>query len=52
MSVNYMHAVLQNYFGMSVLDEVIIEGHNQEPDKAEAIISAGLEKVKIVAASL
>lgn len=52
MSVNYMRAVIQNYYGMSISDEVIIEGHAQEPDKSEAIISSGLEKVKMVAASL
>lgn len=52
MSVNYMRVVMQSLFGMSIINEVVIEGHSQEPDKAEAIISAGLEKVKMVAASL
>lgn len=52
MSVNYMRVVMQNLFGMTIIDEVIIEGHAQEPDKAEAIISEGLKKVKMVAASL
>lgn len=52
MSVNYMRAVIQNYYGMSISDEVIIEGHAQEPEKAQTIIADGLEKVKMVASSL
>lgn len=52
MSTNYMRAVMQNYFGFEILDEVIVEGHAQEPENAAAIISAGLEKVKETAAKL
>lgn len=52
MAVNYMHVVLQNYFGLSVTDEVIIEGHAQDKANAEAIIADGLEKVRALAATL
>lgn len=52
MSVNYMHAVLKNYFGFDVTDEVIIEGHAQDQENAQTIIADGLEKVKALAATL
>ncbi|MFB1051954.1 FMN-dependent NADH-azoreductase [Paraliobacillus sp. JSM ZJ581] len=52
MAVNYMRNVLDGVFGMEIIDEVIIEGHNAMPDKAEAIIVEGLEKVKAVASKL
>lgn len=52
MSVNYMRIVIQNYYGMSISEEVIIEGHAQDPENAHTIISEGLEKVKVIAASI
>lgn len=51
MAVTYMRNVFGGVFGMSV-EEVIIEGHNAMPDKAEQIIAEGLEKVTAVAKSL
>jgi FMN-dependent NADH-azoreductase len=52
MAVNYIKNVVGGVFGMEIIDEVIIEGHNATPDKAEAIIAEGLEKVKAVASKL
>ncbi|WP_173918175.1 FMN-dependent NADH-azoreductase [Halobacillus sp. Marseille-Q1614] len=45
MSLNYMRNVFGGLFGMQVKDEVVIEGHNAQPDKAEEIVQQGLEKV-------
>ncbi|MFJ5767389.1 FMN-dependent NADH-azoreductase [Lysinibacillus sp. NPDC093210] len=52
MSVNYIKNVVGGVFGMEIINEVIIEGHNATPDKAEEIIANGLEAVKEVAKSL
>lgn len=52
MAVNYMRATFNGVFGMEIIDEVIIEGHNAAPDKAEQIINDGLEQVKAVAQKL
>jgi len=52
MSVNYIKNVVGGVFGMEVIEEVIIEGHNASPDKAQEIIANGLEEVKKVAQSL
>lgn len=49
MSVNYIKNVIGGIFGMEITHEVVIEGHNAMPDKAEEIIAEGLEKVKEVA---
>ncbi|MFC5542867.1 FMN-dependent NADH-azoreductase [Ureibacillus sp. FSL K6-3587] len=46
MSVNYIKNVLGNIAGMELLDEVIIEGHNAEPNRANEIIEEGLKRVK------
>ncbi|AYA77553.1 FMN-dependent NADH-azoreductase [Bacillus sp. Y1] len=46
MAVNYMRNVFGGVFGMQIIDEVVIEGHNAMPDKAQEIIAAGLEEVK------
>ena len=46
MSVNYIKNVVGGVFGMEVIEEVIIEGHNASPDKAQEIIANGLEEVK------
>jgi len=45
MSVNYMRNVFAGVFGMEVIAEVIIEGHNANPSQASEIIEAGLKKV-------
>ncbi|MGN8645945.1 FMN-dependent NADH-azoreductase [Gracilibacillus sp. HCP3S3_G5_1] len=52
MAVNYMRNVIGGVFGMQIIDEVIIEGHNAMPDKSEEIIAAGLEEVKASAQRL
>ncbi len=52
MAVNYMRAVIPNYLGFDIVDEVIIEGHAQDQPNAAAIIGEGLERVKAVAESL
>lgn len=52
MSVNYLRNVFAGIFGMEIVDEVVIEGHNAMPDKADDIITAGLEKVATVARKL
>jgi FMN-dependent NADH-azoreductase len=52
MAVNYMKNVFGGVFGMEIMDEVIIEGHATAPDKAEAIIAEGLEKVAEAAKKL
>jgi len=45
MSVNYIKNVV-GMFGMEIIEEVIIEGHNASQDKAQEIIANGLEAVK------
>ena len=52
MAVNYMRNVFGGVFGMEIIDEVIIEGHNAMPDKAQEIITNGLEEVKASAQRL
>ena len=52
MSVNYIKNVVTGIFGMEVMDEVIIEGHNAAPDQAQTIIAEGMEKVQAVAKKL
>ncbi|MEW5548914.1 FMN-dependent NADH-azoreductase [Peribacillus frigoritolerans] len=48
MAVKYV-ASMMSFFGVKNIEKVVIEGHNQFPDKAEDIIAAGLEKaVKVV----
>ncbi len=49
MCVNYMRNVFGGIFGMEIINEVIIEGHNAAPDKAQEIIEKGLEEVKAAA---
>lgn len=50
MSTNYMRNVVGGVFGMEIVEEVIIEGHNAMPGRAAQIIEEGLQKVKAVAA--
>ncbi len=52
MSVNYIKNVMGGIFGMEIIDEVVIEGHNAMPEKAADIIAEGLEQVKEVAKKL
>lgn len=52
MAANYIKNVAGGVYGMQLINEVIIEGHASAPDQAEAIIAAGLEKVKAVAKEL
>lgn len=51
MSVNYVRLIM-NFFGIMDIEEVIIEGHNQFPDRAQQIIADGMEDVKTVATRL
>ncbi|OAB44930.1 FMN-dependent NADH-azoreductase [Paenibacillus antarcticus] len=50
MAVKYV-ASMMNFFGVTDMETVVIEGHNQFPHKAEEIIAAGLEKAVIVAST-
>lgn len=52
MAVNYMRNVFGGIFGMDIIDEVIIEGHNAMPEKAEAIMENGMEETKAAAKRL
>ncbi|AZU64144.1 FMN-dependent NADH-azoreductase [Neobacillus mesonae] len=52
MAATYMKNVFGGVFGMEIIDEVIIEGHNAAPDKAETIIAEGLAKVAEAAKKL
>ncbi|KGR86099.1 FMN-dependent NADH-azoreductase [Lysinibacillus odysseyi] len=46
MAATYVHNVIGGVYGMEKLEEVVIEGHNADPANADAIITAGLEKVQ------
>lgn len=52
MAINYMRNVLGGVFGMEIIDEVIIEGHNAMPDQANTIITDGIGQVKAIAEKL
>jgi FMN-dependent NADH-azoreductase len=52
MAATYIKNVVSDIFGMQITDEVIIEGHNAAPDKADEIIAAGLARVAEVAQKL
>jgi FMN-dependent NADH-azoreductase len=52
MSVNYMRTVFGSLFGMEIVNEVIIEGHNASPDKALEIIEEGMNRVREAAQEL
>lgn len=52
MAANYMRNVFGGVFGMQIIGEVVIEGHNAMPDKASDIIAAGLQQVTEVAKQL
>lgn len=46
MCVNYMSTALGTVLGMNITDEIIIEGHNQNPNRADELKEAGLSKVR------
>lgn len=50
MAVKYV-ASMMGFFGVKDIEKVVIEGHNQFPDKTEEIIAAGLEKAVKVAST-
>ncbi|MDQ0242509.1 FMN-dependent NADH-azoreductase [Bacillus fengqiuensis] len=50
MAVNYVQNIL-NFWGVKDVTTVIVEGHNQFPDKAEEIIEEGLKKAASAATS-
>ena len=52
MAVNYVKAIVAGFFGMEVIEEVIIEGHNADRENAATIIAAGIENVKAAAQKL
>lgn len=52
MAATYIKNVVSGIFGMEIIDEVIIEGHNAAPDKADEIIAQGLTKVAEAAQKL
>lgn len=52
MAVTYMKNTFNGMFGMEIMEEVIIEGHNAMRDKSEKIIEEGLRKVSKVADNL
>lgn len=52
MAATYIRNVAGGVFGMEIVDEVIIEGHNAFPDRRDEIINEGLERVKQAAATL
>ena len=49
MAVNYVTNVL-GFWGITNPETVVIEGHNQYPDRSQQIVEEGLENVKKVAA--
>lgn len=52
MSVTYMRNLFGGLYGMDILNEIIIEGHNAMPEKSEEIIADGLAEVKAAAENL
>src|SRR5690625_4355022 len=52
MAVTYMKNIFNGMFGMEIMTEVIIEGHNAMRDQSEEIIEAGLKKVSEAAGHL
>lgn len=51
MSVNYIRLIM-DFFGITDIEEVIIEGHNMYPDRAEEIKADGMKRVEQAANSL
>ncbi|WP_416828282.1 FMN-dependent NADH-azoreductase [Ectobacillus polymachus] len=50
MAIKYV-ANMMGFFGAKDIEKVVIEGHNEFPDKAEEIIAEGLEKAVKVAST-
>ncbi|USG66226.1 FMN-dependent NADH-azoreductase [Brevibacillus ruminantium] len=50
MSVKYVQTLL-GFLGVKDISTVIVEGHNQAPDKAEELVQAGIEKAAKLAES-
>ncbi|MED1797717.1 FMN-dependent NADH-azoreductase [Brevibacillus porteri] len=50
MAVKYV-ASMMSFFGVKDIEKIVIEGHNQFPDKAKEIIAEGLEKAVKVAST-
>ncbi|AIK40359.1 FMN-dependent NADH-azoreductase 4 [Bacillus pseudomycoides] len=50
MAIKYVVSMM-GFFGAKDIEKVVIEGHNQFPDKAEEIIATGLEKAIKVAST-
>ncbi len=50
MSLNYVRNIMA-FFGVTNFEFVVVEGHNQLPAQAEALIAAGIEQAKTAAAS-
>lgn len=48
MAVNYVNAIL-GFWGVKDITTVIVEGHNQFPDRAEEIIEEGIRKAATAA---
>ena len=51
MSVNYVRQIM-DFFGITDIEEVIIEGHNMYPDRAQEIIAEGMKRVEEKARTL
>lgn len=50
MAVKYVTSMM-NFFGVKNMETIVIEGHNQFPDKAKEIIIGGLERAVKVAST-
>lgn len=50
MAVKYVSSMM-GFFGVKDIEKIVIEGHNQFPDKAQGIIAEGLEKAIKVAST-
>ncbi|KGP72109.1 FMN-dependent NADH-azoreductase [Pontibacillus yanchengensis] len=48
MAVNYVENILR-FWGVEDITTVVVEGHNQHPQKAEAIVEDGLERASMAA---
>jgi FMN-dependent NADH-azoreductase len=44
MAINFVTKNLNLYFGINDITRVIVEGHNQLPDKRESLIEEGIQK--------
>lgn len=52
MAASYIRNIVGGIFGMEIIDEVVIEGHNAFPHRKDEIIAEGMEKVKAAATQL